>query len=823
MNPQMKSENNQIPFNQSQNSNSNDIAMLQHLKSSFANGDAMRPSNRMINKSSFLKNSSTNIKNEKIGDVRQGPMNPQMNSQNNRISSNQSKNNNRNDLAMLQHLKSSLPNGDAMRPSNHMIDKSSFLKNSSTNIKNENIGADHDLSNNAKSSFLKNSTSSGSADPNANDLLSIKNENNTTKNSNSNKSSRQKNDKAVEAKHDHKIIARFRTQTECARYLRATPEAVSYHCSKGGGVCNGLVIQPLSLQEVERLVELQSLQQSLSCNDPTRKQQQQFGLFEGAVQFRPKERPQLKPETVAILKKWLLSPDHMDNPYPNQCESEMLMDKTGLDKTQLKHWFNNARKRILKPLLKNGGKKAPTPPKRGIKKEGRGIKREGVSSSATGGPRKKRRSLTDDVGGGEGGGQQGASSSLVAAFNTTQVINNDASHSEFVLPKSELCGTINSASSHDTNKMSNMTSSSQQQQQQQQRQRGRQQNDEMRLFEQRQQQLLLEERLRVRPRQFDDPFLDNNLGRGDSDGSAINRYEQLLGFNNNGMSQSGGIGRGDIGGMMNFGDMRGMRNDTSRNSFTFNDSFGGMGGGFQGRGSNGMGGGGFNRCMETSDSGNPFDRFNDYPPSFMNSNNNGNSIRHGFHQDRFNQDRFSQDFNQDGYGNNTCGDDDTPYCQPLNSSQGGQGPREIPPSITAMGSDDSARSNAVFKQQVATMAMNEASTAFKDMEDAFAHAKGILAAARTKRRGGFGVGDAEDDPMVFEANARAKKCQSVAMFKLKVSQRASEEAANAYDNYQRTVEEMGGGGGRIGGNSKERGMERGLMMSSYPRDDFTPI
>jgi len=51
----------------------------------------------------------------------------------------------------------------------------------------------------------------------------------------SKKINRQKNDKAVEVYKETSLIARFRTQTECARYLRATPEAVSYHCSKGGG------------------------------------------------------------------------------------------------------------------------------------------------------------------------------------------------------------------------------------------------------------------------------------------------------------------------------------------------------------------------------------------------------------------------------------------------------------------------------------------------------------------------------------------------------------------------------------------------------------
>ena len=46
--------------------------------------------------------------------------------------------------------------------------------------------------------------------------------------------------------------------------------------------------------------------------------------------------------------------------------------------------------------------------------------------------------------------------------------------------------------------------------------------------------------------------------------------------------------------------------------------------------------------------------------------------------------------------------------------------------------------------------------------------------------------------MVVEANAMAKRCQSVAMFKLKVSQRANEEAAKAFANYQQLT---GGGDG----------------------------
>lgn len=143
---------------------------------------------------------------------------------------------------------------------------------------------------------------------------------------------KKKNDKAVEVLNESNVvIARFRTQTECAQFIQATPEAVSYHCSnpkKRGGVCNGLVIRPCDY------------------SDNTI-----FGLFEGAEEARPKKRAQLNPATVAILKQWLLSPEHIDNPYPSPHEMKLLMQRTGLDRNQLKHWFHNARKRILKPML----------------------------------------------------------------------------------------------------------------------------------------------------------------------------------------------------------------------------------------------------------------------------------------------------------------------------------------------------------------------------------------------------------------------------------------------------------------------------------------
>ena len=149
-----------------------------------------------------------------------------------------------------------------------------------------------------------------------------------------NRKNRQKNDKAVEVLNsDMVVVARFRTQTDCAKYLLSTPEAVSYHCSrKGGGICNGLIVRPCD------------------CSDDD-----DFGLFKGSEEARPKRRPQLKSDTVAILKQWLLSPEHIHNPYPTPEEFDTLQDQTQMSKTQLKHWFNNARKRILKPILAKKG------------------------------------------------------------------------------------------------------------------------------------------------------------------------------------------------------------------------------------------------------------------------------------------------------------------------------------------------------------------------------------------------------------------------------------------------------------------------------------
>jgi len=67
---------------------------------------------------------------------------------------------------------------------------------------------------------------------------------------------------------------------------------------------------------------------------------------------RSKSRRELPTGAVATLKAWLLSPEHFTHPYPTPQDQAILMEKTGIDKKQLKNWFTNARRRIWKPMLK---------------------------------------------------------------------------------------------------------------------------------------------------------------------------------------------------------------------------------------------------------------------------------------------------------------------------------------------------------------------------------------------------------------------------------------------------------------------------------------
>ena len=399
----------------------------------------------------------------------------------------------------------------------------------------------------------------------------------------------QKNDKSVEVYFERRVVARFRTQTDCARYLRATPEAVSYHCSKGGGLCNGLDIKPVL--------------------EPKDGSSMAYGLFEGSAQCRPKERPQLKPETVSILKDWLLDPEHMDNPYPNQPETEKLMKKTGLDKTQLKHWFNNARKRILKPLLKNGGKEACARYQMESKKRGSACS---ISDSTLDGSKRRKRDSADS-----------SASTLWASANAV---------------RQEEC-------SHRRGSMTRMPS---------------------------------------------------NISSISHD------------------SYSGEPSRNHSGG------------SSSMFSSSYN-SFGCDGSSFHDS---------YNSMHHQRQHFSPDDSFSSRSNSYQDW---GSSRNFGQVSDNINQGPQDRDSSH-------CG-------------------------------DDNARSNAIFKQQVANMAMSEASSAFTEMEEAFQRAKELKSQASNR----------DDELACQEATAHAKKCQSIAMFKLKVSQKASDEASNAFAIYQKSL------------------------------------
>ncbi|KAJ1456094.1 hypothetical protein M885DRAFT_440138 [Pelagophyceae sp. CCMP2097] len=65
--------------------------------------------------------------------------------------------------------------------------------------------------------------------------------------------------------------------------------------------------------------------------------------MEDGESFR-KGRRELPPQAVAVLRAWLVSPEHFHHPYPTTADQEQLMHETGIDKKQLKNWFTNVRR-----------------------------------------------------------------------------------------------------------------------------------------------------------------------------------------------------------------------------------------------------------------------------------------------------------------------------------------------------------------------------------------------------------------------------------------------------------------------------------------------
>jgi hypothetical protein len=69
----------------------------------------------------------------------------------------------------------------------------------------------------------------------------------------------------------------------------------------------------------------------------------------------------LPPAATAILRDWLVEPEHVQNPYPTREEKEHLARRAGLTVQQVTAWFTNMRKRVWLPLRRNdsGGSIAP--------------------------------------------------------------------------------------------------------------------------------------------------------------------------------------------------------------------------------------------------------------------------------------------------------------------------------------------------------------------------------------------------------------------------------------------------------------------------------
>ena len=55
--------------------------------------------------------------------------------------------------------------------------------------------------------------------------------------------------------------------------------------------------------------------------------------------------------TVAFLREWIMSPEHIYNPYPTEVEKQQIIEATGIQMKQLTNWFTNNRKRFWKPKM----------------------------------------------------------------------------------------------------------------------------------------------------------------------------------------------------------------------------------------------------------------------------------------------------------------------------------------------------------------------------------------------------------------------------------------------------------------------------------------
>ena len=74
------------------------------------------------------------------------------------------------------------------------------------------------------------------------------------------------------------------------------------------------------------------------------------GSENGKIQGRGRSNS-LPTHVVDYLKGWLMSPDHINHPYPTEKEKAEMVADTGIDLKRLNNWFVNNRIRFWKPRM----------------------------------------------------------------------------------------------------------------------------------------------------------------------------------------------------------------------------------------------------------------------------------------------------------------------------------------------------------------------------------------------------------------------------------------------------------------------------------------
>jgi hypothetical protein len=93
---------------------------------------------------------------------------------------------------------------------------------------------------------------------------------------------------------------------------------------------------------------------------PTRKRPASSKLAEAlrTKKYRGEHSPpftatrSLGKDATSVLKIWMFSPEHVDNPYPTEAEKSQLAVQSGITRKQVCNWFVNARKRYWQPMQK---------------------------------------------------------------------------------------------------------------------------------------------------------------------------------------------------------------------------------------------------------------------------------------------------------------------------------------------------------------------------------------------------------------------------------------------------------------------------------------